>query len=133
MRRHFFIALALATSLALLLGCGNRRSGGMFNPATVTTLKGTIQSVDTMERNGFSIVRIVLATGEQTLRVSLGPQSYLDSQPVKLAEGEAVTVQASKVEVDGKIFYVAAEVIKGDQVLKLRDPDSGRPLWPKRR
>ncbi len=131
MKARNLMVLALAALLLLGLACRGRRQGGFYNPATVTPLTGTIKSLDSMDRNGMTIDQIILDQGTGTVRVSLGPDSYVGQQPVKLAEGDAVTVVASKVTFNGKIFFVAATVTKGTDVLKLRDPATGKPLWPR--
>lgn len=42
--------------------------------------------------------------------------------------GDVIEVKGSRVTVAGKQVVIAAEVKKGDALLKLRD-DSGVPVW----
>jgi hypothetical protein len=51
-------------------------------------------------------------------------------QSVKLAAGDAVSAVISEVEMRGRTFFVAAAVTKGNEVLSLRDPATGKPNWP---
>ncbi len=129
--RDVFI-LALAAILVFGLACRGRRQGGFYDPAAVTTLKGTVKSFDSVDRNGMTVDQIMLDQGTETVRVSLGPDSYVSRQPVKLTEGDQVSVEASKATMNGKVFFVAASVTKGTEVLKLRDSKTGKPLWPRK-
>jgi hypothetical protein len=60
--------------------------------------------------------------------VHLGPGFYIENQDVKLQAKDKVEVKGSRVTFDGKPAIIAAEVKKGDEVLKLRD-DAGFPAW----
>jgi hypothetical protein len=130
MFRKFLVLGGLAMILLLGLACKGHRKGGLFDPATITTLKGTVKSVDTMDRNGVSFASMLLDTGTDTIRVGLGPETYVSAQSVQLAEGDAVTAVISKVDMRGKTFFIAATVTKGTAVLSLRDPATGKPNWP---
>jgi hypothetical protein len=132
MSKKSLLVLGLVILVLSGLACKGRRRGGMFDPATVTTLTGTVKSVDTMDRNGMSFVSMLLDTGSDTIRVGLGPETYVSAQTVKLAEGDAVTAVVSKVDMRGKTFFIAATVTKGAEVLSLRDPATGKPNWPMR-
>jgi hypothetical protein len=130
MSQRFMAICGLGMILLLGFACKGHRQGGMFNPSTVTTLKGTVKSVDTMDRNGVSFVSMLLDTGTDTIRVGLGPETYVSAQPVKLAEGDVVSAVISKVDMRGKTFFIAATVTRGTAVLSLRDPATGKPNWP---
>jgi hypothetical protein len=47
---------------------------------------------------------------------------------VKIEPKDKVEVRGAKATIAGKQAIIAAEVKKGDEVLKLRD-DSGFPVW----
>jgi hypothetical protein len=47
---------------------------------------------------------------------------------VKIAAKNKVEVKGSRITFGGKPVIIAAEVKKGDEVLKLRD-DAGFPVW----
>ena len=64
----------------------------------------------------------------QNLLVYLGPHIYVDLQNVRIVPGDKVEVKGVQTVLDGQIIYLAGEVRKGDEVLKLRD-DKGAPLW----
>jgi len=76
-------------------------------------------------------VSLVLQTDQGAFRVLLGPAEYFDQQALKLAPGDRVEVKGVKVGRAKAPTFFAREVKKGDQVLKLRDDVTGRPLWLK--
>ncbi len=69
----------------------------------------------------------VKTDGEQ-ISVHLGPAFYLENQDVKIEPRDKVEVRGSRVMFEGKPAIIAAEVKKGDEVLRLRD-DNGFPMW----
>jgi hypothetical protein len=62
------------------------------------------------------------------VKVHLGPVWYLERQGVSFQPGDEVRVKGVCFDSGGETKLVAAEVIKGDHVLLLRDA-SGQPLW----
>jgi hypothetical protein len=111
-------------------GAGHR----FFDPNTVETVSGNVVKVQRgpMRKGGKgNFVRFTLQTDKGPLPVFLGPASYVDAQAVKLSAGDNVQVKGSRLTgPKGKTTITAIEVMKGDQVLKLRD-DQGKPLWPR--
>jgi hypothetical protein len=73
-------------------------------------------------------VHMTVKTATETLSVHLGPAWYLENQDVKLEPKQTVEVKGSRITFRGKPAIIAAEVHKGEEVLKLRD-DNGHPLW----
>ena len=106
------------------------RGGGNYNPATETTVTGTVDSVKNVPspgRGGGGLhLMLVVATGP--IEVHLGPASFVSSKNVTFTKGDALTVVGSKVTMDGQEVVIAREIKKGDQVLTLRD-EKGFPLW----
>ena len=76
-------------------------------------------------------VTMVLQTNQGPVKVNLGPADYLDQQALKLAVGDQVEVKGVKVTSPKGTSFTAGEMRKGDQVVKLRDDATGRPLWLK--
>lgn len=106
----------------------------MYNPQAVETVAGTVVSVDRRaprKPGRPDRVSMVLKTDKGNLKVNLGPGDYLDQQALKLAAGDQVEVKGMRVEGRNQTMLVAGELKKGDQVLKLRDDATGRPLWAK--
>jgi hypothetical protein len=116
-----FAAAALATT-AYAQG-GTRQGGGNYNPATETTLTGTIDGVNTMpsQGRGGGGLHFVLTTSSGPIEVHVGPASFVSSKNVTFAKGDALTVVGSKVTMAGQDVVIAREIKKGDQVLTLRD------------
>ena len=106
----------------------------VYNPQAVVTLTGTVVSVN---RHAPKLpgkperVTMVLQTSQGAVKVHLGPAAYFDQQALKLAPGDQVEVKGVKVNRPKASNFIAGEVRKGDQVLKLRDDATGLPLWPK--
>jgi hypothetical protein len=102
----------------------------MYDPKTVETISGEVISVDKMTPiKGMSYgVHLMLKTDKETVSIHLGPVWYLENQDVKIVPKENVEVKGSRITFEGKPVIIAAEVRKGDEVLKLRD-DNGFPFW----
>ena len=104
--------------------------GRMYNPKTVETVSGEITNVDMITPSkGMSYgIHIVLKTDETTLPVHLGPGWYIDNQDITIEQNDKVEVTGSRITFDGKPAIIAAKIIKGDEVLILRD-ENGIPAW----
>jgi hypothetical protein len=104
----------------------------VYNPRAVVTVTGKVVSVNrrAAKKAGKSPrVTMVLQTDQGAVKVHLGPADYIDQQALKLAPGDRVEVKGVKVNAPKASSFIAGEVRKGDQVLKLRDDATGRPLW----
>mgnify|MGYP000045645750 CR=1 FL=1 len=134
-------ALALTAMLALPEGHSQRgKSGsglgykgeyqGKYDPQTVTTVKGVVETVEQMApASGISYgIHLVLKTDSKTLSVHLGPAWFIDRQNIRIEEGDTIEVKGSKITYEGKPTIIAAEVKKANTVLKLRDKN-GFPVW----
>lgn len=129
-----FVGLGLA-SAAAAQGAGMGRGAGgdparRYDPATVTTVSGTVTSVEAVPRTRGkgAGVHLLLKTATEVIAVHLGPSWYLDRQPTKIAAGDTIEVKGSRVSVQGQPAIIAAEVHKGSAVLTLRDA-AGVPRW----
>jgi hypothetical protein len=102
----------------------------MYDPKTVETMRGIVVSVDTMTfRPGMSYgIHLVMKTDKETISVHLGPGWYIQNQDVRIAPKDAIQVRGSRISFDSAPALIAAEVQKGDEILKLRD-DRGFPVW----
>ncbi len=129
----FFLCLVLC--LALLAGPAAGQQGGsgagLYNPRTVETVQGLVVSGPAPpSAEGLpEPVHLTLQTaGGKKITVILGPRFYVEKQGVKIAVLDRIEVTGSLIQLQGKPALIAAEVRKGSQVLKLREPD-GLPLW----
>lgn len=102
----------------------------MYDPNTVETFAGEVISISriTPNRGMAAGVHMNVKTDKETISVHLGPSWYLENQDVKIEPKDKVEVKGSRITFGGKPAIIAAEVKKGDEVLKLRD-DSGFPVW----
>lgn len=148
MRTKKIVGLVLALSLVLtasfafaqpMRGMGWKGSSGwgmgtpyqrMYNPATVETISGTVESVDkiTPMRGMYYGIHLQLKTDKETISVHLGPGWYIERLDTKIEKGDNVQVKGSRVTMMGKPAIIAAEVKKGDSILVLRD-SAGFPMW----
>jgi hypothetical protein len=102
----------------------------MYDPKTVGTVSGEVVSVDKIiPIEGMSYgVHLTLMTDKETISVQLGPGWYIENQDVKIEPKDMIEVKGSRITYEGKPAIIAAEVKKGDEVLKLRD-ENGFPIW----
>jgi hypothetical protein len=133
------IAAVVLAPTAFAQGMKWRGSGGwgpdaaygrMYDAKTVETVSGEVVKVDriTPMRGMSAGVHLVVKTGKGDVSVHLGPQWYLENQDVKIEPKDKVEIKGSRVTVQGQPAIIAAEVKKGDEVLKLRD-EAGIPMW----
>lgn len=133
------VALAFATTVQAAPGQGWKGSGGwgaqgaygrLYDPATVETVRGKVVEVHKMTpMKGMGAgIHLKLKTEAGPVSVHLGPAWYIERQDIRIEKGDEVEVKGSRVTFDGKPAIIAAEVKKGDEVLRLRD-DSGIPAW----
>ena len=104
--------------------------GRMYDPTTVETINGEVVSVDrithmTGMRYG---VHLMVKTEKGEISVHLGPGWYIENQEIKIEPKDKIEVKGSRIIFDGKPAIIAAEVMKEDKILKLRDKD-GLPAW----
>ena len=107
----------------------------MYDPKTVETVSGEVVQVKTIphRRGTGSGVHLILKTAKEEIPVHLGPSFYLDKQDVKIAQKDKIEVKGSRITTKGgKPILLAAEVKKGDALLKLRD-ENGVPAWSRKK
>jgi hypothetical protein len=102
----------------------------MYDPAKAEIVKGQIVSVEQISgrRGRGTGVVLNLRTGTETLSVHLGPSWYLDKQDVKIAAGDVIQISGARTVRGSQDIFLAAEVKKGNETLKLRG-ENGVPLW----
>jgi hypothetical protein len=70
----------------------------------------------------------MVRTDQETISVHLGPAWYVQRQDIKIVPGDKVEITGSRITYQGKPAIIAAEVKKGEEILKLRD-ENGFPAW----
>lgn len=135
--------LALVISLALVCpglaqpvpGGGSRGMGGqLYNPQTVTTVKGQVEKLEALPSmgrgggRGLQFRGVVLKTDQGSLVVHLGPGWFLDEQKFSLKAGDTLEATGSKVTLNNQPALIAREVKVNGKTLTLRDAQ-GFPVW----
>ncbi len=119
--------LVTAVAVAAAFGASSAIAQRNYDPKTVETIQGKVLSVEKMQQRGGG-VHFMLQTDKETIAVHFGPSWYIDKQTPKIETNDTITVTGSRVTVDGKPAIIAAQVKKGNEILKLRD-ENGIPVW----
>ena len=122
--------LTLGVASALAQGGRGQGAGRMYDPATETTVKGTVEEVKQVSgaRGGPDGAHLILKTDKETLEVHLGPTTFLEKEKFTFAKGDQIEVTGSKVKIGAADALLAREVKKGDKTLTLRNAQ-GVPAW----
>jgi hypothetical protein len=119
----------IAVAVAGMIGAADAVAQRNYDPKTVETIQGKVASVEKAPSKGRSHgVHLTVQTEKETISVHLGPDWYIDKQTPHIEANDTVTVTGSRMNIDGKPALIAAQVKKGDEVLKLRD-ENGIPAW----
>lgn len=133
------LAVAVLLGILAVPAAYAQRGGGwgagsqydrMFDTSTVQTVGGEVVSVDkfTPASGMSSGVHLLVKTATETISVHLGPSWFIENQDTKIAPKDKIEVKGSRVTYKGKPAIIAAEVKKGDDVLRLREAN-GVPVW----
>lgn len=114
-------------------GAGNGSGpalGRIYDPASVTTLSGTVADVSVApgRRGSRAGTHIRLESEGKATEVHLGPSWFLEREKLELSKGDSVEVTGSLLDWDGEPLLVAREIRKGGQTVVLRD-EQGVPAW----
>jgi hypothetical protein len=116
------------------MGIGSGMGPRLYNPQTVTTIKGPVEKVEelpSMARGGgrgMMYRGVLLKTDQGSLLVHLGPGWYLDEQKFTVKAGDTLEATGSKVTLNNQPAMIAREIKVHGKTLKLRD-DQGFPVW----
>jgi hypothetical protein len=143
-KKTMTIWLAVALSLALVcpvlaqpgsgMGMGRGMGPRIYNPQTVTTVKGAVAKMEelpSMGRGGARGMRfrgVALKTDQGDITVHLGPAWYQDQKKFTVKVGDTMAATGSKVTLNQQPALLAREVTVNGKTLKLRD-EQGIPLW----
>ena len=102
----------------------------MFDPKTIQTVQGQILTVEPFSPgnrmcNG---LHMKIRTGTTQLIVHLGPQLYVEDQPITLGYGMQVSATGSMIQFQNAPAMIATEIRTERGILKLRSAD-GIPYW----
>jgi len=116
-------------------GCGPcTQYCSIYSPNMLETVYGDVVSVEkaTPGRGMSYGVHLVVKSDEETLSVRLGPEWYMKDQGFTINPDDKVEIKGHRISDRGEPAIIAAEVKKGDEMLKLRD-ENGLPFWRGRR
>jgi len=128
------LGLFLIAAVSLVMaqagpGGGRGRGARNYNPATETTVTGTVEDVTQLTgQRGWGGTHLTLKSDQGEYDVHLGPASYLSAQQFTFAKGDKLEVVGSKTKVGGKDALIARQVTKDGKTLTLRD-EQGFPKW----
>jgi hypothetical protein len=128
------ILLTVATVSVVMAQTGTGGASPMYDVKRETTIRGTVESVDTVTgaggqgRGGLGGIHLTVKTEKEALEVHVGPTAYLTEKGITLAKGDTLEILGSRVMIDEKPVVIARQIKKGDNTWTLRDA-SGRPLW----
>jgi hypothetical protein len=121
-------ALLLSSVLASAQGPHAGKNMHMYDPATETTLKGTVDAVTQPTRGQMMGTHLTVKAGDETRDVMLGPSNFITSKGFAFAKGDSVEVTGSKITMGGADYIIAREIVKDGKTLTLRDK-TGTPQW----
>ena len=125
LRLATIIALA-SVSFAAVAQMGRNR---LYNPATETTVSGTVTEVNTVTgRGGWNGIHLTVQSEDTKWDVHVGPAAYMAKHDIYFHVGDHLQVLGSKVEYQGADALVAREITKDGKVVTLRDAQ-GFPVW----
>lgn len=121
-------ALMLSAVLASAQRPHARKNMRMYDPASETTLKGTVEAVTQQARGPMMGMHLTIKTAEETREVMLGPAQFITSKGFAFAKGDAIEVTGSRITMGAIEFVIAREVVKDGKTLTLRNK-TGTPQW----
>jgi len=121
-------ALLLSAVLASAQGPHAAKNMRMYDPATETNLKGTVEAVTQPTRGQMMGTHLTVKAGDETRDVMLGPSNFITSKGFAFAKGDSVEVTGSKITMGGADYIIAREIVKDGKTLTLRDK-TGTPQW----
>lgn len=122
--------IVMLMAMVAVLAASSTLAQGNYDPKTVETLEGKVLSIEKTtpaKKRGYG-VHLTLQTDKETIAVHLGPAWYSDNQTPKIETNDTITLTGSRVTLGGKPAIIAAQVKKGNEILKLRD-ENGIPMW----
>ena len=119
--------------IALVATSAFSQSPPRYDPATETTVKGTVGELKLVPPTGGKpIAYLVTKTGpdkeKDMVQIFLCPKSFLDQLGIAFKADETIEVKGSKVKQDGADLILAREMVKEGETLTFRFPD-GKPAW----
>jgi hypothetical protein len=140
MKKRLLILLSILILCLALTGeswgqtdSGDVKGGGpgnLYDLQSVVTVAGTVVSKTPPQvKQGLPyLVYLILKNAEGKITIFLGPSLYIDKLPVQIQVLDRIQVIGSRITWEGSPVILAAEVKRGQDILKLRDR-KGVPVW----
>jgi len=106
------------------------RASTTFDPARVTALRGTVQSIAVVREaeEGRELQITLKADDGRLLTVQLAPRGFLRKQAVLPAQGDQLQLRGCIVDRNGQNIFIASQIDAHGKTVLLRS-DQGKPLW----
>ena len=119
------VRLLQLAAIALVATSAFSQAPPKYDPATETTVKGTVGELKLVPPTGGKpIAYLVTKTGpdkgKDTVQIFLCPKSFLDQMGIAFKTDEAIEVKGSKVKQNGADLILAREMVKGGETLTFR-------------
>jgi len=124
------LVLVLLASASFAQQGAKAQAGRAYDPKNVETITGEVVGVEKIASPGGKGygVHLSVKTEKETVAVEVGPGWYVEKQPLKIEVKDILEIRGSRFASQGKPAMIAAEIRKGDRILKLRD-ENGIPAW----
>jgi DNA/RNA endonuclease YhcR with UshA esterase domain len=120
--------ILLSAFLASAQVPGAQKHRMIYDPATETNIKGSVEDVTQGTRGRMMGTHLTVKTGDATREVILGPSAFISRKGFSFAKGDSIEITGSKTTMGGRDYVIAREVVKDGKTLTLRDKN-GRPQW----
>jgi len=130
MKKTLIFVLLIMSGLVLSSrNYSNRSSNRLYNPDTITTVKGSIVQIDSISLRNYPIVRLKLALNEKDfLYIHTSPYFYMEKNKWTFRIGQKLEVIGSKIKYEDNDVIIAKTINSEGKTYKFRD-DQGNPLW----
>jgi uncharacterized lipoprotein YbaY len=130
MTRSRVLAVFAAVGAAALVARaeGPAKAPRLWDPATMATVSGTVESVERIAMGDWACVRLRLRTGDGVLSVRVAPEWFLTQRRIAFAAGERLEVKGSRIRFAGEPALTAGEIVRGAERIVLRAAD-GKAAW----
>jgi hypothetical protein len=122
--------IVMLMAMVAVLAASSTLAQRNYDPKTVETIEGKVLSIEKTtpaKKRGYG-VHLTLQTEKETIAVHLGPAWHIDTQTPHIEANDTITVTGSRVTIEGKPAMIAAQVKKGNEILKLRE-ENGIAVW----
>jgi hypothetical protein len=102
----------------------------LYNSKSMETISGIVTAIQRfIPGRGMSAgIHLLVRSGVEVIDVHLGPEWFIENQDIGIQPKDQIEIKGSRVTFRGQPVIIAEEILKGEDVLKLRD-ENGFPAW----